>query len=69
MILLLDFYFLAAIIGAFSVSCLQSIERRNNPNNTEFSDRAVTFALLSPLYIGYVTISLNIVCMFNSRLD
>lgn len=52
MILMLDFYFLAAIIGAFSVSSLQSIERRNNPNNTEFSDRAVTFALLSPLYIG-----------------
>lgn len=52
MILMLDFYFLAAIIGAFSVSSLQSIERRNNPNNTEFSDRAVSFALLSPLYIG-----------------
>jgi hypothetical protein len=49
---MLDFYFLAAIIGAFSVSSLQSLERRNNPNNTEFSDRAVSFALLSPLYIG-----------------
>jgi hypothetical protein len=54
MILMLDFYFLAAIIGAFSNASLQSIERRNNPNNTEFSDRAVTFATLSPLYIGYV---------------
>lgn len=52
MILMLDFYFLAAIIGTFSVASLQSLERRNNPNNTEFSDRAVTFALLSPLYIG-----------------
>ena len=52
MILMLDFYFLAAIIGTFYVTSLQSIERRNNPNNTEFSDRAVTVALLSPLYIG-----------------
>ena len=52
MILMLDFYFLAAIIGAFSAFSLQSIERRNNPNNIDLSDRAVPFTFLSPIYIG-----------------
>ncbi|KAL3789281.1 hypothetical protein HJC23_000347 [Cyclotella cryptica] len=52
MILMLDCYFLAAVIAAFSVTSLQSIERRNNPNNTSHTDRDVSAALLSPLYIG-----------------
>lgn len=55
MILMLDFYFLAAVIAAFYVTSLQSLERRNNPNNTDESDRAVAMSLLSPLYIGYVS--------------
>ncbi|KAL7472208.1 hypothetical protein ACHAXS_012526 [Conticribra weissflogii] len=52
MILMLDFYFLAATIGSFSLTSLESIERRFNDLNTTNADRSVSGALLSPLYIG-----------------
>mmetsp|Transcript_17798 Transcript_17798/g.37141 ORF Transcript_17798/g.37141 Transcript_17798/m.37141 type:complete len:913 (-) Transcript_17798:754-3492(-) len=52
MILMLDFYFLAATIGSFSLTSLESIERRFNELNTTNADRSVSGALLSPLYIG-----------------
>lgn len=52
MILMLDFYFLAAVIGAFSMTSLQSIDRRFNELNTTADSRSVSAALLSPLYIG-----------------
>ena len=52
MILLLDFYFLAMVIGCFSFTAEQSISRRFNEQNTTASSRSVSVALLSPLYIG-----------------
>lgn len=52
MILMLDFYFLAAIIGTFSVTSRESIERRFDPLNETTASRQVSGALLSPLYIG-----------------
>lgn len=52
MILMLDFYFLAAVIGCFSVTAKESIERRYNEQNTTAESRSVSVALLSPLYIG-----------------
>ncbi len=52
MILLLDFYFLAMVIGCFSVTASESIERRYNPQNLTAKSRSVSPALLSPLYIG-----------------
>lgn len=52
MILLLDFYFLAMVIGCFSFTAQESIERRFNKQNTTAQSRSVSVALLSPLYIG-----------------
>ena len=52
MILLLDFYFLAMVIGCFSFTAQESIDRRFNKQNTTASSRSVSVALLSPLYIG-----------------
>jgi hypothetical protein len=52
MILLLDFYFLAAIIAAFSFTSRESIDRRFNPLNDTLESKSVSVALLSPLYIG-----------------
>jgi len=54
MILLLDFYFLAAAIGTFSITSRESLSRRFNPNNTTNQDRSVSGALLSPLYIASI---------------
>ncbi|KAL7536478.1 hypothetical protein ACHAXR_007201 [Thalassiosira sp. AJA248-18] len=54
MILMLDFYFLGAVIGAFSITSRESLERRFNPLNETPKDRAVSAPLLSPLYIGAV---------------
>mmetsp|Transcript_36082 Transcript_36082/g.85994 ORF Transcript_36082/g.85994 Transcript_36082/m.85994 type:complete len:799 (+) Transcript_36082:146-2542(+) len=58
MILMLDFYFLAAIIGTFSFTSRQALERRFDPlNNVEGAApdaRNVSGALLSPLFIGSV---------------
>ena len=54
MILMLDFYFLAAVIGTFSITATESIARRYNPQNTTNEERSVSGALLSPLYIGSV---------------
>jgi hypothetical protein len=54
MILLLDFYFLAAVIAAFSYTSRQSIDRRFNPLNETLESRSVSFALLSPLYIAAI---------------
>lgn len=51
MILMLDFYFLAAVIGSFSVTAEESLRRRFDPLNDE---NAVSGALLSPLYIGAI---------------
>eukprot|EP00578_Thalassiosira_sp_NH16_P023365 CAMPEP_0181096198 /NCGR_PEP_ID=MMETSP1071-20121207/10906_1 /TAXON_ID=35127 /ORGANISM="Thalassiosira sp., Strain NH16" /LENGTH=846 /DNA_ID=CAMNT_0023178593 /DNA_START=103 /DNA_END=2643 /DNA_ORIENTATION=+ len=48
MILMLDFYFLAAVIGFFSITCRESLDRRFNTQDM----RSVTGAMLSPLYIG-----------------
>ena len=52
MILLLDFYFLAMVIGCFSFTASESIDRRFNKQNTTAEQRSVSPALLSPLYIG-----------------
>ena len=52
MILLLDFYFLAMVIGCFSFTAQESINRRFNEQNTTAQSRSVSVALLSPLYIG-----------------
>jgi hypothetical protein len=52
MILLLDSYFLAAVIAVFSYASRQSMEQRFNPKNESLESRSVNFALLSPLYIG-----------------
>ena len=52
MILLLDFYFLAATIAAFSFTSRESIDRRFNPLNDTLESRSVSVALLSPLYVG-----------------
>jgi hypothetical protein len=52
MILLLDFYFLCAIIAAFSFASAQSIDRRFNILNDTTESKQVSVALLSPLYIG-----------------
>mmetsp|Transcript_16091 Transcript_16091/g.34795 ORF Transcript_16091/g.34795 Transcript_16091/m.34795 type:complete len:875 (-) Transcript_16091:338-2962(-) len=52
MILMLDFYFLAAVIGTFSITSRESLERRYNPLNESNSSRSVSGALLSPLFIG-----------------
>ena len=52
MILMLDFYFLAAVIGTFAITSRESIERRFDPLNETQSSRQVSGALLSPLYIG-----------------
>jgi len=52
MILLLDFYFLCAIIAAFSFASEQSIDRRFNVLNDTTESKQVSVALLSPLYIG-----------------
>eukprot|EP00985_Skeletonema_marinoi_P022421 scaffold14308_cov138-Skeletonema_marinoi.AAC.5 len=54
MILLLDFYFLAMVIGCFSFTAQESIDRRFNKQNTTAQSRSVSVALLSPLYIGSV---------------
>jgi len=54
MILMLDFYFLAAVIGTFSFTSRESLERRYNPLNVENSSRSVSGALLSPLFIGAI---------------
>jgi hypothetical protein len=54
MILLLDFYFLAAIIAAFSFTSRESIDRRFNPLNVTLESKSVSVALLSPLYIGTI---------------
>jgi len=54
MILMLDFYFLAAVIAAFSITSRESLERRFNPLNETNSERAVSGKLLSPLYIGAI---------------
>lgn len=54
MILMLDFYFLAAVIGCFSITARQSLDRRFDPLNETQESRSVTGALLSPLYIGAV---------------
>mmetsp|Transcript_3867 Transcript_3867/g.8515 ORF Transcript_3867/g.8515 Transcript_3867/m.8515 type:complete len:866 (-) Transcript_3867:203-2800(-) len=48
MILMLDFYFLVAVIACFSFTIIESLDRRANPN----SPRPVSGAMLSPLYIG-----------------
>jgi hypothetical protein len=52
MILMLDFYFLTAVISVFSLTVLESINRRFNQLNTTAESRSVSGALLSPLYIG-----------------
>ena len=52
MILLLDFYFLAAVIATFSFTSRQSIDRRFNPLNETLESKSVSVALLSPMYIG-----------------
>lgn len=52
MILMLDFYFLAAVICTFSITSRESLERRFNPLNETNSSRSVSGALLSPLFIG-----------------
>jgi len=54
MILMLDFYFLAATIASFSITSRESLDRRFNPQNTTNKDRAVSGALLSPLYIAAI---------------
>jgi hypothetical protein len=40
------------VIGCFSVTAKESIERRYNAQNTTAESRSVSVALLSPLYIG-----------------
>jgi len=60
MILMLDFYFLAAVIGFFVITSNQSINRRfNKQNDGDFTvnGRAVSAALLSPLYLGAIYFS------------
>lgn len=52
MILMLDFYFLLAVIAALSITARESISRRFNPLNETNKSRSVSGALLSPLYIG-----------------
>ena len=59
MILMLDFYFLAAVIGFFSITSRESLDRRWNSD-----DRSVTVNMLSPLYIGCVRFSLHIASLF-----
>ena len=54
MILMLDFYTLVAVIGAFSITSRESLDRRFNPLNDTDALRSVSPALLSPLYIGAV---------------
>lgn len=52
MILMLDAYFLAAVIVSFSITSKESIDRRFNTLNKTNAERSVTAALLSPLFIG-----------------
>lgn len=52
MILMLDCYFLIAVIAVFSVTVREALSRRYNPQNETAVSRSVTPALLSPLFIG-----------------